>query len=198
MYNYLYKKYNIRIISKKNSKLMKLISFILFFNKSFISNFVTTIGNNIYVPESFYNLNERQQKVIICHELVHIMDKKNDKLFIIKYLFPQILVLFCLFSFFNILFLFFLIFIFPIPSFFRKNYELRAYKVSLLVQKIYGFKNIEDYIDIYNNVFTNSSYYYMWPWGVKKELLDYYLRIKDLNFSDIENEDYFEIIKEIV
>ena len=42
--------YDIRIAFKDESFLMKLLGFLLFFTKEFMTRFTTTIGNTVYFP----------------------------------------------------------------------------------------------------------------------------------------------------
>lgn len=177
--NYL-KKYNkkIKVINKKDSFLMKFISFILFFNNLFIKNQTTTINNTIYLPNDFDKFKDIFQKQVIAHEYIHIYDSNNDPLFNLKYLFPQILApLSFLLFFINwwLPIIFFVLFMLPWPACFRKKYELRGYTMTLLDMHLnYGDMIKDDdwdrVIDITNSYFTGPMYYFMWPFGVKKEL----------------------------
>ena len=56
-----------------------------FFNKTFMTNFITTIGDTIYVPRKGFNeWPDSAMSGIIAHEFVHIQDSSNDKLFKIR------------------------------------------------------------------------------------------------------------------
>ena len=39
-----------KIVSKQDSKLMRILGKILFFNKDFMTRYITVIGNTVYVP----------------------------------------------------------------------------------------------------------------------------------------------------
>lgn len=182
------KKYypNIQIKFKNESKLMKLIGKILFFNKNFMSTYTTTIDSTIY----FINKEELIEKpipsmIVFLHELTHIYDSKKDGKLLFKflYLFPQILIL----LFFPLLLiswklsLLALIFALPFPAIFRKKYELKAYKVSLYCSKYicdkYNFDSDTYLINLkkdYIEKFTGSYYYFMWNFknNIEMELTD--------------------------
>lgn len=180
---------DIKIAFKDESKLMKAISFILFFNKLFMTFYITTIGNTIYYPSrDWLERNPIEGLLVLSHEYVHIMDNKRfgKILYPLMYLFPQILAIFSLFTviaFFNPAgwyFLLFLVFLAPIPSIGRKYIELRGYKMSIyalyLLFKERGYTGdllldrVSANSNNFNSFFVNASYYFMWPFGVQKEL----------------------------
>lgn len=91
---------------KNESWLMKMIGFILSpFNPGFMTDYITTIGYTVYFPtRQYYESAPEASFSILTHEFVHMWDRKQDSLFSLKYLFPQILlpiplVLFTLFAF---------------------------------------------------------------------------------------------------
>jgi hypothetical protein len=163
----------VNIQYKNESTFMKILGKILFFNKSFMSNYTTTINSTIYFPNrDFIKNNYNSFIVTFLHELVHIKDAKKFSfiLFSLLYLSPQILTLLIIpFIFLNWkLSLIFLIFALPIPSFFRMYFERRAYIVSLYVLNylIVNHKiraNLEDNKNFYLTQFKLSGYYFMWP-----------------------------------
>lgn len=187
-----------KIVRKSESWLMKLISLFLFFNKDFMNGYVTTIGRTIYIPNLLIGKEDTPQyKSIIAHEYVHILDSERDKLFKLKYLFPQILSLLTIFvTPFTLWGLLFLLFLAPIPAIWRKTYEVRAYKMSLasmyLLLKSENFddekidKILKDQIIHFNKQFVSSAYYWMWPFGVKKELTE---SIHSIKSGDIFKDD---------
>jgi len=171
---------------KNESKFMKILSYILFFNPKFMTDFTTTIGRTIYFPSreklglfgsQFSNLN------VLAHEYVHIMDNEDDKLFKIKYLMPQLLApLMLLFGFISwwVALPLFILFLCPVPAYWRKQYELSGYKMSLFVAdhlskelnwELDSRKSfLKDLSASYNKNFTSGNYYFMWLFGVKREL----------------------------
>jgi hypothetical protein len=197
----------VRIKYKSESWLMRFLSFILFFSKGFMTNYATTIGKTIYLPDKSKTWNPNVTKALLAHEYVHVFDYDKDKLFSIKYLFPQILVLFALlvtpFTLFGLLFL---CFILPFPAYWRKKYEVRGYTMTLIawndIWKRQG--KSDDYIAILldrmvirlNKHFTKSSYYWMWPFGVEKELRK---SIHTIRTGDIfTGDDTYQKVKDVV
>ena len=45
-------RWGIKIVEKSESKLMKAVAAILFFNKGFLTDYITTIGTTIYWPKA--------------------------------------------------------------------------------------------------------------------------------------------------
>jgi hypothetical protein len=159
---------------------MQLIGKILFFNKRFMTSYITTIGSTVYFPsESDVNDNQTSSSITLLHELVHVHDAKqlSKPVFSILYLFPQILAL----LFLPLLLvswkvaLPFLLFAAPIPAFFRMRFEKRAYLVSLYVtnalSKKFHFNPALDNQKVnWENQFKGSAYYFMWPFsGLSKD-----------------------------
>jgi ABC-type multidrug transport system fused ATPase/permease subunit len=138
---------HLQIKYKDQSFLMKLIGKLLFFNKTFMTDYTTTLGDTIYFPnEAFVKVRSISSTVILLHEIVHIKDshKLTKLLFSLLYACPQILLLF----FIPMLFiswkfaLLFLLFALPIPAFFRMYFEKRAYLSSLYAIHIWISKKI--------------------------------------------------------
>lgn len=165
----------LKIKYKDESLLMKIIGKIMFFNKSFMTSFTTTLGSTIYYPNSnFVKARPISSSVILLHELVHIHDsnKFTVPLFSLLYACPQVLVL----LFFPLLFVSWkialctLLFAAPIPAYFRMYFEKRAYFTSLYALSQLGKKlNFEPSLDRqradFVSQFKTSSYYWMWPFG---------------------------------
>lgn len=151
-----------KVISKDQSKFMLLLSKVLFFNKKFMSHYVTTIGNTIYVPDqSFFNDDDRAF-IVIAHEYVHMCDnKKYGFAYNLAYLFPQVLSLLSLLSFYNSTWLLCLLFLLPLPSPTRTWLEYRGYSMSIACYYwLYKEKPVNTrYVDN----FTTSLYYWMCP-----------------------------------
>lgn len=188
-----------KVIEKEKSKLMIFLSFLLFFNKSFMKTFATTIGYNCYLSNEFKD--DFDTLTVIAHEYRHAKDYSKFKfLFYITYLFPQILVLLIfLFPLLKLWSLLFLVFLLPLPAYGRMKLELNGYIMSLfaytLVFKHLKLDNIaERQLSLINNFekhFTNSSYYFMWPFGVRKHLI---LAMNKINSEEIFNETtYIEV-----
>jgi len=113
-------------------------------NKSFLTDYVTTIKYKVYVPSDWSTFKERDKIIVINHELVHMNQYYRYKtLFFLAYL------------------------LFPVPLFFawaRTKFEMEAYEVTLrLTAKRYGIPHIEDVL--YRNsiitIFTGPGYGWM-------------------------------------
>jgi len=179
--NNLNKNTEINIKYKDESSFMKFLSFILFFVK--FETFTTTIGNDIYLPNKKYVLdNDLDSVVLVGHEYVHVKDSKKIGSLIYKlmYLFPQILILLLPLAFININFIFLALCILPLPAYFRKNIEIRGYTATLMCCNLILEKqefSLEDrklkllvLVHELNEQFTGAFYYFMWPFGVVKTL----------------------------
>lgn len=163
------------ITFKDQSLFMKILGKILFFNKSFMTNYITTIGETIYYPTASYvNGHPASAFIVLLHELVHVKDEKaiSKPIFDGLYLLPQILALLAIPLFFVIGFwsLLFLLFAMPLPAYFRMNYEKRAYIASLYVMKKLNDKcqyniDLNDKKQYFLQQFKSSSYYFMWPFS---------------------------------
>lgn len=186
---------NIKVVNKEDSKFMKFLSVLLFFNKDFMTKYITTIGDTIYFPKSLMSkLPKSEIASVIAHEFVHIDDSHKDKLFKWKYLFPASaapLFLLLMPFYFWIGLALFVLCLLPLPAFWRKKYELRAYKMTLASYHAYRNGNVDDkewdlHVNFINAQFTTSAYYFMWPFGVKKELYDFVNKLKS---NDILSQD---------
>lgn len=171
---------DLKINFKDESRFMKIINKLLFFNKTFMENFVTTIGSTIYFPsKQKLQLTQILSLITLFHELVHIYDSKNNKLFKFLYLFPQtlsILILPLLFLVsWKIILPLSVLFLLPLPAYFRMRYERRAYFISLYT--LYRFYKSEEILFQFKNEYVQNfktlSYYGMWylP-GLDKQFTD--------------------------
>lgn len=184
------KVYDFDIKFKNNSLFMKILGFIMFFNRDFMTHYITTIGNTIYFPnQEMLKDNELNNCAVLAHELRHIQqNKKYGLLYSLGYLFPQILIVFSLLAFFNLWFLLFLVCALPIPAIFRMIFEREGYKTTIFIFYLYlAQKNtdvarvnsiINNNINFANEQFTSSAYYYMWPFGIDKYLSNEFNRMK--------------------
>jgi len=128
---------------KNESKLMKFLGFILFFNKHFMTKFTTTLFKKVYFPNRSYvtKNNHRDAYFILRHEAVHLRDAKR---FPILFQLTYLLVLPMIFSL-------------------RAFWEYRAYKETIRV-----FYEVEEYITqtLLDNIvknFTGPNYFFMFP-----------------------------------
>ena len=166
-------------IRRKNESLfMRLLSIILFFNKRFMTSYVTTIYPVVYVPDwwGFHKTRQKAEIEILAHEYVHLCDRKRMKwLFNLIYLSPQIFSFLAIGAFWNISFLWCLLFLLPWPSPGRAWLEFRGYKMSLAIKYWIAIHNstkkeetrctfFENYdITWVVDQFTKSNYYFMLP-----------------------------------
>jgi hypothetical protein len=164
---------DLKVKYKDSSNFMKLLSYILFFNKRFMTSYTTTIGSTVYFPnEKFIKSRPTSSATIFLHELVHIYDAKrfNVLLYSFLYLFPISLLLVALPLFivsWKIALVLTIISLTPLPSYFRMYFERRAYMVSLYaIQKLSEKMNFKPYLDkskdSFISEFKSSSYYFMW------------------------------------
>ena len=166
-----------RIRPKNDSPLMRVLSFLLFFNKAFMDRYITTIYPTVYVPAwwgkhrnmSFSELG------IIAHEYVHLMDRKRlGWIFNLLYLSPQIFSLLMLAAFWNSWFLLAVLFLLPWPSPGRAWLEYRGYRMTMAYY--YWMRKEKCNIEMLVDEFTGSNYYYMFPFRkflIKKFNKDY-------------------------
>ena len=168
-----------KIVQKKSSLLMRLLSPFLFFNRRFMTDYITTIYPKIYVPSWWGRRDKKWNSVeleILTHEYVHLNDRKRlGWVFNILYLSPQIFVLLAFGAFWNLWWLLCLLFLLPWPSPGRAWLEFRAHRVGLLVRywSLCDYKDtVEDRhwefindegIDWVTKQFSSSAYYYMFP-----------------------------------
>jgi hypothetical protein len=181
---------DLEIKYKDESTLMKIISKILFFNKSFMTNFTTTLGSTVYFPSRrFEQLRPISSLVILLHELVHVHDSKKWSKFLFSFLYMSPLTLavlllpFLLLSW-KIFLPLILLSLCPIPSYFRTLFEKRAYLVSLYCTQQFSIKkqfttNLDNAASSYLSSFKDSSYYFMWPFkNLDKEFADAVVKVK--------------------
>jgi hypothetical protein len=168
---------------KNESPFMKFLGKIMFFNKSFMTNYVTTIGKTIYFTDrKEFEKNRGSYFKTLCHEYVHVMDYVQRPIcFILGYIFPQFLSIFSLGAILAVinpwflLFLLALLFAAPIPSPGRAETEFRGYGMSCKV-RIWGGEIIDaGLLNRYADAFTTSAYYFMWPFrkNVDERLREY-------------------------
>ena len=89
-----------KIVEKQDSKLMRILGKVLFFNKNFMTRYITVIGNTVYVPsKQWVKDNPYNALEVFCHEWVHMKDNRDlGPIFKILYLTPQIFAGCALFS----------------------------------------------------------------------------------------------------
>jgi len=181
---------DLEIKYKDESTLMKIVGVALFFNKSFMTNFTTTLGSTIYFPNrKFEQLRPLSAIVILLHELVHVHDAKkwSRVLFSFLYMFPllmSLLLLPLLLVSWKIFLPLIVLSLCPVPAYFRMLFEKRAYLVSLyctyqLSVKKQFTSNLESASASYLKNFKDSSYYFMWIFkNIDKDFADAVVKVK--------------------
>jgi len=178
------KYFPVEIKYKDENTLMKVIGTLMFFNKNFMTKFITTLGNTIYFPSRQWVTDHPEDaKVTLIHEAIHMQDeKKYGILFKIGYTFPlwiSLLVPFLLFVLsWKIVLPLALFFLLPLPSPFRMMFERKAYIIgAYAAYKLYGMDPFES-CSRYSSFFKDNSYYWMWMFGVNNNFMEAASRIK--------------------
>lgn len=150
-----------RIVLKNDSRLMKAIDIflkVITFGsmRVFMSAFITTIGNTVYVPKAWDKRAWQMQAIILRHERVHM--RQSRRLGAVLYSF---------------LYLFF-----PLPTvfaYYRKKFEQEAYAEGLqAAAEFFGLDSIRSQAARKETIlhFTGPEYFWTWPW--KKGLEKWY------------------------
>lgn len=168
--------------SKKDSRLMKVLAVILFFNKGFLDKYITTLYPYVYVPELPWTSSSVRSRIsVLAHEYVHLKDRKRlGWLFDIMYLSPQIFALLALGAFWNLWWLLALLFLLPLPSIGRAWIEYRGYRMTLAMHWYLTGRHVS--VDWIAKQFIKSNYYWMWPF--KKSVEMHILRVMQKVESD--------------
>ena len=191
-----------KIREKSNPNIfMKIISFFVsLFNKRFNTGYITVIGGTMWVPEGYMTRAPDISVVeLLAHETMHELDRKKLGTFLFSFLYltPQVLAIFSLlallaiwFSNYWLLCLLFLLFLAPIPSPARMQFEVRGYRTNVFfmrhvdgISEEHLTKNIEYIVQ----QFTGPYYYFMWPF--KKHLIN---KLRD---RSCETEPYFILLR---
>lgn len=175
---------------KSSSWVMNLFGKVLFFAPGFMTNFVTTLYPEVYVPSlKRWNSNHANSISILSHEYVHLRDRKRlGWLFNLLYLSPQIFFLFFpLLACFGAPLWFILlgvVFLLPLPSLGRMWGEVRGYRMTMAVHfwltgRKYNVERIASH-------FIGPDYYYMWPFKahIRGVFEKEYQKILDNNLSN--------------
>lgn len=183
------------IRKKSESKWQRALGVLLFFVPGYMKTYTTVMFGKVYLPEIAgtpdFNLGET-----LSHEFVHLFDAREDRLFNLKYLFPQVLALGALGAFWKLWFLLFLVFLLPIPAPWRMRYELRGYstQIALAYWAARWPDEIQDMADWVPQHFTGPGYYWMWPFarGVDARVQSIVKSVKD---GSLERELPYSLIK---
>lgn len=162
------------LVKKDDSAFMKVINILLMIitfgqMKTFMTNFVTTIGRTIYVNKDWEHRTPHQQAMVLRHEGVHIA--QEARIGFLKYKFM------------------YLFWVFPtLCAVGRRDLEQEAYSESMRARAEYfGVKTLrhKGYKEHMLSIFSGPSYFWMWPW--KKQLNEWF----DSTLAEIEK-DYEE------
>ena len=170
---------------KDQSTFMKILGKITFFNPAFMTTYLTTLGNTIYVPSEAYQNDPREDfKSVFIHECTHLYDCKRIGFpYDVGYAFPQwlsiIAVLATIFFSWKLAVVLGLLFLLPLPAPWRAHFERRAYLVQMYAWfKINGHDPSFLAIPL-ANLFRNSSYYWMWIFEKNSTFLDEATNVKN-------------------
>lgn len=168
-----------KIKFKNKSFIQKILGFVLFFVPGYMTNYVTTMFGNVYVPsKEWLEKSPRRCWKILAHEYVHLLDEKENGLkFKISYLAPQIYAIGLLglvgatWNPWFFLCLGFAFFLKP-GSQSRTKWELRGYAMSMAADLWSTGRVTPSMIDFIAKNFYGSAYYWMWrnETVVKQEL----------------------------
>lgn len=159
---------NLQIKYKDQSTLMKVIGKIMFFNPQFMTDYVTTLGNTVYLPNEQYIVNKPEASInVFIHECTHMYDEKRlGFLYQLAYIFPQILSLVCFLLMFivtwKIMLPFGLLMLAPLPAPWRAYFEKRAYFVQMYAGTQLWDADPVAFGDTYAQWFRTGDYYWMW------------------------------------
>lgn len=182
-----------KVVKKEDSRLMKFLAIILFFNKDFMSRYTTTVGSTIYMPQAHLDVGTRSLPTL-AHEAQHVWDNNRwygHIFYAVGYVAPQV---FAIGAFLSLLAIWFsnwwllallsLIFLAPIPAPGRMVIERRGYLMTMAcVWWMGGNARVEEDGWLVDN-FANSAYYWMWPF--RKSLVRWF----DSELEQIKNGNY--------
>ena len=143
-----------RIVYKELSPLMRMVGLLLFLltagaQRSFMSDYVTTIGTTVYVPFKWDAWTDDIKIGVLLHERVHMRQAK-------KYTFP--------------LYAFLYLFV-PLPlglAYFRMRFEREAYEETIRYDletrpKLLDPERLALFRRVIIDQFTTGAYGWMWP-----------------------------------
>lgn len=147
-----------KLVYKKNSKLMKFIDLflrVLTFgkNKTFMTEFVTTIKNTVYLNSEWDNYTDSSKCTLLRHERIHMRQAQRYGFILYTFLY--------LFVYFPVGF-----------AYYRAKFEKEAYEESIRASyEYYGnlIINSKNYREYIIRQFVGPSYGWMFPFRVKME-----------------------------
>jgi hypothetical protein len=141
-----------RLMPKSDSTFMSVLHVLLTIitlggaRKSFMEDYVTTIGNTIYIPNGWGLISAEEKVVLLRHERVHLRQARKYGAFLFAFLYL------C----------------FPLPlvfAYYRAKFEKEAYEESMRADaEQYGLTVLNDsYKAFILRQFTGPMYGWMWP-----------------------------------
>lgn len=141
-----------KVLYKADSTLMKVINvflMIITFGQmtSFMVDFVTSIGDTVYLPSNWNTIQVYEQCTVLRHERIHMRQAKKMS----RFLFSLVYILL------------------PIPlglAWGRTKLEMEAYEESLTAWNDYGVDiTLPANKALITNCFTTGQYGWMWPFS---------------------------------
>lgn len=195
------RRYNVRIIEKRSSSFMRMLATLMFFNKSFLDGYITTIGTTIYWPDrDRLEFGGDRSFNTLFHEVQHAVDFHNHPLwFILSYLAPQFFAIWVLLALLAIFFgpwwllwLLALLFLLPFPSIGRTIWEMRGYSCEMALCHWGVTHPDQDEEESLVDMFTGPDYYFMWPFekGVVRLINKYRKNIESGKLTEAQKMTY--------
>lgn len=161
----------VRVRFKNESALMRVLGVILFFNRGFMTDYITTIGRTVYFPNRSSVEGDWPAWGTLAHEGVHADDYvARPARFVGAYLFPQwlaagaLLAIGAVFSLWLLGALAFLAALAPWPSSGRARLERRGYQMTIVCDALeHGVARVRspDYQEWMTGIYTGPDYYWM-------------------------------------
>jgi hypothetical protein len=194
-------RYGVEVVEKTSSKFMRMLATLMFFNKTFLNGYITTIGTRIYWPnvEQMY-MHPDTAFGVLFHEIQHAADFKNSPAFFVTtYLAPQIFFLITivaiLAAFFGnvwLLWLLAILFLLPMPAIGRAIWEMRGTSCGMALRAWDNIEISDVYVKAVVGRFTGPDYYFMLP---SKKLVVWLLnrykkRISEGGLTEVQKNTY--------
>ncbi len=138
------------IVPKAESRFMRFLAWLLFFNRAFMKSFHTTVGNYLYVAESWGSLSDEGKAALLRHERVHLRQQRRYGMFVYAVMYTLLL---------------------PAVFTFRARLEREAYEESLRAKMEYWGPSsfTAPARDAMIRHFTTGEYFWMYPFKKRVE-----------------------------
>jgi len=195
---------DLQIKYKDQSTFMKVLGKLMFFAPAFMTEYVTTIGNTVYLPnDQFIVTNPKGFTGVFIHECTHMHDEKKIGFwFNLAYLFPQILSLLVLLLLFvmtwKIVLPLALLMLAPWPAVWRMQFERKAYFVQMYAEyEMYKYDPVMAAMQA-ATYFKNSAYYWMWVFGEDSQFAQEAINVKAGTPSCASEPDLLEMVNDLI